>query len=157
MLKAPIGKLLMIDDKMALCCCQRLLSQYNMERFVCVDSHLSLPDTDMRLDACPFCGTKNMLLYGADGPREDPRTCRDDLEEYIESTTGRMNGVRSVGNEHLAETGGVVDSTVSSMGIMYQGIRMKIDMVKDAMTMLDEHLARSLGRCFHRVTGRSCP
>ena len=54
-------------------------------------------------------------------------------------------------------TGGVVDSTVSSMGIMYQGIRMKIDMVKDAMAMLDEHLARSLGRCFLRVTGRPCP
>lgn len=142
MLRAPIGKLLMINDRMVLCCCQRLLTQYNAEVFVCKDSRLSLPDMDMSLDTCPYCGSRNILLYDAEGPREDPRTCRNDLEEYIESTTGRMNGVRSIGNEHLAETGGVVDSTASGMGFMYHNIKMKVDMVKDALNILDEYLSR---------------
>ena len=35
-----------------------------------------------------------------------------------------------------------MDSTASGMGFMYHNIKMKVDMVKDALKVLDEYLAR---------------
>jgi len=143
MLTAPVGKLLIIDDDMALCCCQRLLTQYNANKFICRNNRITIPGGESGLESCPICGARNILLYDGDTPREDPRTCRNELEDYIVSTTARMNGVRTAGNEHLSATGGKVDTVAGSMGALYHGINQKIGIVKDAIALLDDYLGEN--------------
>ena len=134
----PIGLLLVVGDDLLLSCCQRLDAFVEMGRFVCRDGRFSAPGSDASSDVCPFCGARNLLRHNMDGtPREDPSTCRRDLQEYLDGLGERASGVMDVGNDHMRSNGGIVDTMTGGLGSMYSGMRLKADMFKRAIEALE--------------------